>query len=95
MSHAAPARLNRNVQHNADGTLACVHCGHTLEGGPADYVSKLPRYETGVAAAGPHIGTDSRTFIDADVVFRQYICPNCATAFHTEVVPVGESYVAT
>jgi acetone carboxylase gamma subunit len=29
------------------------------------------------------------------VVFRQFICPQCATAFHTEVVPVGQDYVPT
>lgn len=85
--------VNRNVLIKDDGALACAHCGHGLEGGPADYVSKLPRYETSVDAAGPHIGLDSRTFVDADVVFRQFICPKCATAFHTEVVPVGDAYV--
>ena len=93
---STPARaLNRNVVLNDDDTLACAHCGQQLEGGPADYVSKLPFYETGAAAAGPQVGTDSRTFVDADVVFRQYLCPQCATAFHTEVVPVGTDYVPT
>jgi N-methylhydantoinase B len=87
--------LNRNIVVAPDGTLACVHCGQQLEGGPADYVSRLPYYETGVAAAGPHIAPGSRTYVDADVVFRQFICPQCATAFHTEVVPVGRDYVPT
>ena len=88
-------RLNRSVRHSADGSLSCVHCDNALDGGPQDYLTRLPYYETGVAAAGPHIGTDSRAFVDADVVFRQYICPHCATAFHTEVVPLGDAYVAT
>jgi hypothetical protein len=26
-------------------------------------------------------------YIDAEVVFRQYYCPGCYTAFRTEVVP--------
>lgn len=34
-----------------------------------------------------------RVFVDADIVFRQYVCPGCGTAFHTEITPVGESYV--
>jgi hypothetical protein len=38
---------------------------------------------------------DPRVFVDVDAVFRQYICPGCATAFHTEVVPVGDAYVST
>jgi len=87
-------RLNENVLRQEDGSLVCAHCDQPLEGGPTDYVSRLPYYETTADAAGPHIWTDSRAFVDADVVFRQYICPQCATAFHTEVVPVGDSYVA-
>jgi N-methylhydantoinase B len=94
MSTAARA-LNRNVLLNDDGTLACAHCGQQLAGGPADYISKLPFYELGAEAAGPQVGTDSRAFVDADVVFRQYLCPQCATAFQTEVVPVGADYVPT
>jgi N-methylhydantoinase B len=94
MSTAVRA-LNRNVVLNDDDTLACTHCGQQLEGGPADYLSRLPFYEAGADAAGPQVGTDSRAFVDADVVFRQYLCPGCATAFHTEVVPVGPDYVPT
>lgn len=86
-------RLNENVLRREDGSIFCAHCDQSLEGGPTDYVSKLPFYEATVDAAGPHIFTDSRAFVDTDVVFRQYICPGCAVAFHTEVVPVGEDFV--
>jgi N-methylhydantoinase B len=87
--------LNRNIVLNDDDTLACAHCGQQLDGGPTDYLSKLPFYEAGAEIAGPQVGTNSRAFVDADVVFRQYLCPRCATAFHTEVVPVGTDYVPT
>lgn len=88
-------RLNANVIRNDDGSLACAHCTHALEGGPTDYVSRLPHYESTVDAAGPQVFAGSRVFVDADVIFRQYICPGCATAFLTEVVPVGRDHVAS
>lgn len=91
---ARAGRLSGNVVQDADGRLSCAHCGQQLEGGPGDYVSKLPFYESGPEAAGPQVAADARDFVDVDVVFRQYICPKCATAFHTEVVPVGKDHVA-
>lgn len=94
-SPPAAGRLNANVLRAEDGTLACAHCAHALDGGPTDYVSRLPWYESTVDAAGPQVYAESRVFVDTDVVFRQYICPGCATAFLTEVVPVGSDHVAS
>lgn len=82
-------RVNANVARAEDGTLYCAHCEQTLEGDAATYVSKLPRYEAEVSAVGPHVCAEPRQFVDVDVVFRQYICPGCATAFLTEVVPAS------
>lgn len=81
-------RLDQNILRNEEGSLFCAHCAHALDGGPTDYLARLPRYESTVDAAGPQVFTGSRVFVDTDVVFRQYICPGCATAFLTEVVPV-------
>lgn len=86
-------RVNANVRHRDGGGLECAHCGHELAGGPADYLSLLPRYEAPVSTAGPQVFAGDRVFVDSDIVFRQYVCPGCGTAFHTEVTPVGESYV--
>jgi N-methylhydantoinase B len=91
----AAGRLNRNITLRPDGSLACTQCDQPLEGGPTDYLTYVPRYETTVDAAGPQVYPDSRDFVDADVVFRQFICPQCATAFLTEVVPVGDAHVPT
>lgn len=88
-------RLNENVVHKSDGSLSCAHCGAALAGGPKDYLTLLPTYESAMADVGPHVFPDPRVFVDVDAVFRQYICPGCATAFHTEVVPVGDAYVST
>jgi len=37
--------------------------------------------------AGPQIFAEPWRYVDAKVVFRQYCCPGCATAFMTQVVP--------
>ncbi|MDQ3476100.1 MAG: hypothetical protein M3492_07150 [Actinomycetota bacterium] len=92
-STGSARRLNANVLNAEDGSLTCAHCAHALEGGPTDYVARLPRYESPVSAAGPQVYAESRVFVDTDVVFRQYICPGCSTAFLTEVVPVGKDHV--
>ena len=83
-------RVNSNVVRTADGaSLTCAHCHHELQGTGADYLSYLPRREGPVTDVGPQVFPDSAVFIDIEVVFRQYYCPGCFTAFHTEVVPGG------
>ena len=81
-------RVNGNVVRTAAGaSLSCAHCSQELQGTAADYVSHLPRREGPVTEAGPQVFPDAHVFIDVEVVFRQYYCPGCFTAFHTEVVP--------
>jgi N-methylhydantoinase B len=82
-------RVNANVARSAAGTLSCTHCGHAIDGTADDYLTHLPRYEGPVIDAGPQVFPDSAEFIDVEVVFRQYYCPGCYTAFRTEVVPRG------
>lgn len=87
---ALSARVNENVgRREVDGrvTLFCTHCGHDLEGGIDDYLTKLPMYEGPLTEAGPQVFANSAIFVDEPVVFRQYYCPGCYTVFLTEVVP--------
>ena len=79
-------RINANVSR-VDAGLSCTHCGQILEGDVSDYLSHLPRYEGPVTDVGPQVFPDTSVFIDAEILFRQYYCPGCYTAFHTEVVP--------
>ena len=85
MSGSSP-RVNANVARSG-GRLSCAHCQQQLEGTATDYLTRLPWYEGPVAEVGPHVFTDSQVYIDAPVVFRQFYCPGCYTALHTEVVP--------
>lgn len=86
-------RIDDNVGYVEEGgkrKVACNHCAHVLSGDGQDYLSSLARYEGPVSMAGPQIWPNSAAYIDAKVVFRQYCCPNCFTAFFTEVVPVDD-----
>lgn len=86
-------RIDDNVAYeNVDGKrkVVCNHCSHVLSEGEQDYLDSLARYEGPVSLAGPQVWTDSSVYVDANVVFRQYCCPSCFTAFYTEVVPIDK-----
>lgn len=86
-------RIDDNVGYVEEGgelKVICNHCSHALSKDGGDYFGALARYEGPVSMAGPQVEPDSTVYIDAKVVFRQYCCPNCFTAFYTEVAPVTE-----
>lgn len=86
-------RIDDNVGYVEEGgehKIVCNHCSQMLSDNGRDYFKSLARYEGPVTMAGPQVEPDSSVYIDAKVVFRQYCCPNCFTAFYTEVVPVNE-----
>ena len=87
MSAPSSTRINANMRHRSDGVITCAHCGAELPGTPSDVFERLPRRETSPSGAGPHVCARPEVYIDAEVVFRQYYCPGCWTAFHTEIVP--------
>ena len=88
MSTTPPTvRINANMRQRADGVIVCAHCKADLPGTAATVFEQLPRREASPAAAGPHICARPEQYIDTEVVFRQYYCPGCWTAFRTEVVP--------
>jgi N-methylhydantoinase B len=87
MADGVGERIDGNVRLKDNGTLMCAHCECALEGTPTDYLAQLPVYEGPPREAGPHIFANPAIYVDAEVVFRQYYCPGCYTAFQTEVVP--------
>ncbi|USX52860.1 hydantoinase B/oxoprolinase family protein [Lentzea sp. HUAS12] len=81
-------RLDDNLAV-VDSTVVCVHCGTRigpLEGGA--FFDFLARRETAPTEAGPHIWHDPSEYVDAEIVFRQLLCPGCLTAVNSRVVPV-------
>lgn len=75
------------IVHNGLRVLQCQHCGWSICRKNENYLRYLVCLEGLPADAGPQIFSDSKQFIDKAVVFRQYCCPGCYTAFLSQVVP--------
>jgi N-methylhydantoinase B len=99
-SLAAARRLDDNLVQapapSGSGTIvACRHCAEILGGsGPGDPLA-LAVYEGPPAEAGPQIIANPADYVDAPVVFRQYCCPSCWTAFYSAVVPASHPDTTT
>ncbi|GAA4701269.1 hydantoinase B/oxoprolinase family protein [Pseudonocardia yuanmonensis] len=77
-----------DANQTLDGaTVRCRHCGTGLGTFGEAYLAELPRVETAPSGAGPHVWADPTTYVDEPVVFRQVLCPGCATALLSQVVP--------
>ena len=78
-------QLDHHLAIDESGTIVCRRCGHGL--GPADrnFKEGAVRRDLPIQSANPLI-VDPATFIDDEVVFRQYVCPGCATLLENEVV---------
>lgn len=62
----------------------CRMCATEIGARDADYKSGLVRRDQPVTAAGPLI-TSPRHHVDAELQFRQFSCPGCATLVETEI----------
>jgi N-methylhydantoinase B len=83
-------RIDDNlIEVTTDGArrIACAHCGQVL--GDRTGGITIARYEGPSAEAGPQVMSDPAAYVDADVVFRQYCCPDCYAALYSAVVPAS------
>jgi len=85
--------LDVNVAVSA-GQVLCRHCGTGLGRLGEPFLAELPRIEASPGTAGPHVWADPSTYVDVPVVFRQVLCPGCATALLSQVVPSDHPLVA-
>ncbi len=72
-------------------TVACRHCARALEDDQSRLL--LARRDAPSRSAGPSVITDPATFIDAQVVFREYFCPGCWSRVHCGLVPAAHDDV--
>jgi N-methylhydantoinase B len=71
----------------AGSTIACSHCGESLAEVGRDDTLRLTRIDDEPTAAGPQITAVASDYVDRDIVFRQYCCPNCWTTSWSGLVP--------
>lgn len=67
--------------------VACAHCGVQLADTATDDELWLGTFDGAPRTAGPQVTSDHATYVDGEVVFRQYCCPNCWTAVFSSIVP--------
>ena len=81
---ASGARLDDNLV--LDGTtVSCAHCGHAV-GSSSDWLGQAVVSVRPITEGGSLVPADPSTYVDAQVVFRQAMCPGCLTVVLTEVV---------
>lgn len=86
---SAGVRLDENLVKVVDGgrlVVACAHCG-TAFGGADDERLDLVVRRGRTDDAGPRVVSDTSTYVDEPVEFRQYFCPGCSTVVSSAVVP--------
>ena len=84
-------RLDENlvlVTEAGHPVVGCAHCGQRLGDRRISETLSLARYDGPSSDAGPQVTSDPAAYIDNEVVFRQYCCPNCLGAIYSSIVPV-------
>lgn len=92
-------QLDHHLEITDEGRVVCRRCEHDLGSVEENYKEHAVCKVRPIEAANPLI-VDPKIFIDDEVVFRQYICPGCATLLENEVVladsaPVWDKQVST
>ena len=72
-----------------DENVNCTHCEGTLGSVSENFKRNLAIEVDSIEEAGPHY-TDPARFVDADMVFRKFYCPNCGTMLFTETARDGD-----
>jgi N-methylhydantoinase B len=83
-------RLDENLMLTTEAghpIVGCAHCGQRLGDPRISETLSLARYDGPSTEAGPQVTSDPTAYVDDEVVFRQYCCPNCFGAIYSSVVP--------
>ena len=78
-------QLDHHLEIDDDGRIVCRKCRHELGGVEENFKDHAVCKVRPIQDANPLI-VDPSTFIDDEVVFRQYFCPGCATLLENEVI---------
>jgi N-methylhydantoinase B len=78
-------RIDEHLSVTESGRVACTTCGHDLGPPQENYKLQLARRDRALTEICP-LNRDPKTYIDEEVVFREYACPGCATLIETEII---------
>ena len=74
------------------GTFSCAKCGHWLGPVEDNYKEQLVVRERDVEELGD-LWIDPSILLDEEIVFREFLCPGCATRISTESCRQGDPIV--
>ncbi len=73
-----------------DDGISCARCGYDLaDSTDGSYKAGAAMIESSVEVATP-LSKDPSIFVDPKLLFRQFVCPGCATQLETEVALEGD-----
>jgi N-methylhydantoinase B len=78
-------QLDHHLAIDDGGMIVCRGCGYVFTAADRNFKEGAIRKDRPIQAANRLI-VDPAIFIDDEVVFRQYICPGCATLLENEVI---------
>ena len=78
-------QIDHHLAIDDSDMIVCRRCGHVLCSADQNFKDGAVAKERPIEDANPLI-VDPKIFIDDVVVFRQYVCPGCATLLETEVI---------
>ncbi len=81
--------LIKVIQDDGDKYFVCSHCGAVLARTDQNYKEACLIIEQPTTQAGPRY-EDTKRFVDDEMVFRQFVCPQCGSLFDSEVCRKGE-----
>lgn len=78
-------QLDHHLEINDAGQIVCRRCAHDLGSAQGNFKNHAVCKVRPIEDANPLIVSPA-TFIDDEVVFRQYFCPGCAVLLENEVI---------
>jgi N-methylhydantoinase B len=72
-----------------ESDVTCSHCDEHLSNTGESIKANLPVREGPITNAGPTMVDESR-FVEEDMVFREFFCPECGTLLFTETARKGD-----
>lgn len=73
------------VDGSDDFAFACTRCGSILCDANENYKEWSARIDTSLPEIDPVTFTDPAIEVDADVVYRLFVCPSCGVSFENEL----------
>ena len=70
--------------------IACTDCSYLICDAASNYKLGSARIDGSLVEIDDKLFSDPRDELDEDIVYREYLCPNCGILFENELTKSGE-----